>query len=66
MAKAKKTYDVGQWVFLSVACVCATYAVLNLNLERVEGWIALAPAVIPLIGQVYSMTRGKAVEKEEP
>ncbi len=58
-------YDAGQWAFLSVACICATYAVLHLNLERAEGWMALAPGIVAIVGQVYSMSRGKAAEREE-
>lgn len=65
MAKKRTAVDAGQWLFFSVACVCVTYALVHLNLERVEGWIAVAPGVVGLVGQLYSMSRGRAVEVTE-
>ncbi len=60
----KRKIDVGQWVFLSVTIVCLTYIVAHVDLERVEGWLTLAPALVIAAGQVYAMSRGRALPKD--
>ena len=63
----KKRIDSGQWAFLCVTVLCLTYIVAHVDLERVEGWLALLPGILIAAGQVYSMSRGRAVApKEEP
>lgn len=63
----KKKIDPGQWAFACVTALCLTYIVAHVDLERAEGWVALTPGVLIALGQLYSMSRGRAVApKEEP